>query len=193
MRVKFLSLGLVLAAALAGCATPTTPYQPFVAHGAAGIHGGYSDRQLAPDRYFVSFHGNSMTSRDRVEGYMLYRAAELTLQNGYDWFVLADRNTEHNVRTTVERDPFYSPWYGMGYGYWRPEWNFYSVSHGWSSWSGWGTAPWPDQYYIRQIEAFEATAEIRMHKGAVPAGDPRAIDARRVVAEIGPTIERPGP
>ena len=111
------------AAALGGCMT-ATPYQPYVAEGAAGTHGGYSDQQVAPDRYIVKFHGNEMASRDRVEGYMLYRAAELTLQNGYDYFVPIDRHTEHDIQTYVQPDPFYRPWYGGGYGYWRPYWGY---------------------------------------------------------------------
>lgn len=193
MRMKVLSLSLTLAlAALAACATTPTPYQPYVPHGAKGIHGGYSEQRLAPDRYLVRFHGNSMTSRDRVEGYLLYRAAELTVQNGDDWFLVIDRNTEHNVRTIVEPDPFYHPWYGPAYGYWRPDWSFYSPGFGWRSWYGWGNAPfWTNQYDVRQIEAFETTAEIQMRKGPVPTDQPRAIDARRVIADLGPTIERP--
>lgn len=192
MRLIFVTLSVAIAAALAGCTSPATPYQPFVAYGGHGIHGGYSDQSLAEDRILVRFHGNSMTSRDRVEGYMLYRAAELTVQNGYEWFTLADRNTEHNVRTIVEPDPFYHPWYGGGYGAWRPDWSFYSPGFGWTSWYGWGGAPWPS-YDVRQIEAFETTAEIDMHKGALRAGDPRAIDARKVIADLGPSIERPKP
>ena len=66
---------------------------------AGGVHGGYSEQRLAPDRYIVKFHGNELTSRDRVEGYLLYRAAEVTTQNGYDWFTVVDRRTEHDVRT----------------------------------------------------------------------------------------------
>jgi hypothetical protein len=189
MRKLILSLGLTLACAgLAGCATPETPYQPFVAHGEAGIHGGYSEQRLAADRYLVRFHGNSMTSRDRVEDYMLYRAAELTLQNDDDWFVVIERNTEHNVHTVVERDQLYHPWYGVNYGYWQPEWRFYSSGLGWTSWAG-----SPSEYDVRRIEAFEATAAVQMHKGPVPAGDAHAIDARRVVANLGPTVERPKP
>jgi hypothetical protein len=47
------------------------------------------------------------------------------------------------------------------------------------------------QVDVRRIESFEATADVMMRKGAVPAGEPRAMDARRVIAELGPTIERP--
>ena len=73
MRTKHQIAGgsLVLALILSGCST-ATPYQPYRAETAGGVHGGYSDQQLAPDHYVVRFHGNELTSRDRVEGYMLY-------------------------------------------------------------------------------------------------------------------------
>ena len=129
------ALAALAAAALAACTT-ATPYQPYRPHSAGGIHGGYSEQRLAPDQYRVRFHGNSMTSRDRVEGYMLYRAAELTLQSGYDWLLVVDRNTEHDVRTVVQPDPYYRPWYGPGYGYWRPEWRYYIPGSGWNYWHG---------------------------------------------------------
>ena len=185
---------LALAAtALGGCMT-ATPYQPYVAEGAAGTHGGYSDQQVAPDRYIVKFHGNEMASRDRVEGYMLYRAAELTLQNGYDYFVPVDRHTEHDVQTYVQPDPFYRPWYGGGFGYWRPYWGYYSRGYGWNYWDPWVGGPfWYDRVDVRTVEAFEATAEILLRKGPIPADDPRAIDARKVIAQLGPTIELPKP
>ena len=43
----------------------------------------------------------------------------------------------------------------------------------------------------RRVEAFEATAEIQMRKLPIPANEVRAIDARKVLGDLGPTIERP--
>jgi len=183
-----LAVTLLAAAGIAGCTT-TTPYQPYRPHSAGGIHGGYSDQQLAPDRYLVRFHGNSLTSRDRVEGYMLYRAAQLTVQSGFDWFLVLDRNTEHNVRTIVRPDPFYRPWYGQAYGAWRPYWDVYIPGPGWRSWDA--NRSWNEQFDVRRIEAFETTAEIQMRRAPVPPDAPRAIDARKVLAELGPRIELP--
>jgi hypothetical protein len=182
----FVCVGLVVS-----CAPTPTPYQPYRSHSAGGIHGGYSDEMLGSDELRVRFHGNSMTSRDRVEGYMLYRAAELTLQNGFDWFLVAERNTEHNVRTIVEPDPLYHPWYGPNYGAWSPSWRYYSPGEGWNSWyAGRGDPFFADRVDVRRIEAFEATADILMRRGPVPAGEPRAIDARRVIAALAAGIER---
>ena len=46
---------------------------------------------------------------------------------------------------------------------------------------------------IRTIEKFEATAEIVMRRGAKPADDPVAFDARAVLENLGPRIQRPAP
>jgi hypothetical protein len=62
---------------LAACEMAPTPYQPATASAP-----GYSEMRIENDRYRVSFSGNSSTPRDVVETYMLYRAAELTLQSG---------------------------------------------------------------------------------------------------------------
>jgi hypothetical protein len=179
----------LLAAALAGCMT-ATPYQPYMPENGPGTHGGYSEQQLSPDRFVVRFHGNEMASRERVEGYLLYRAAELTVQHGYDWFVPVTRHTEHDVQTYVHSDPLYSPWYG--YPYWRPYWGYYRGSLGWNYWDPWRGEPfWDSRVDVRTIEAFEASAEIVMHKGAIPADQPSAMEARAVMTKIGPTIELP--
>ncbi|WP_166038057.1 hypothetical protein [Sphingosinicella sp. YJ22] len=179
----------LLAALLAGCMT-ATPYQPEAA--GQRVSGGYSEQRLGPDRYRVHFHGNSMASRDRVEGYMLYRAAELTVQNGYDWFVIVDRHTEHEVETYAVPDPFYRPWYGSRYGYWRPHWRYYRQGHGWTRWHPEVGGPfWTDRLDIRTVERFEADADIVMRRGPIAAGEDRAFDARRVMQDLGPSIERP--
>ena len=102
MKVKAWAVAGAVFALLSGCTT-ATPYQPLGQNRAAS--GGYFEEQIESNRFRVTFSGNSMTSRDTVERYLLYRAAELTRQRGYDWFVMADRNTERRSRTYVDR-PF---------------------------------------------------------------------------------------
>jgi hypothetical protein len=179
-------LAIAMMSGLSACATPT-PYQPYRAEMAGGVHGGYSDIRVAPDRFIVRFHGNSLTPRDQVESYMLYRAAEVTVQNGYDWFLIVDRQIEHDVETYAVPDFPYRPWFGDEYGYWRPSWRYYREGYGW-----YGGYPYlSDKVSIRSIEAFEATGEILMKKGSPPAGEPRAIDARAALQRLGPYIVRP--
>ena len=188
-RSAAIAVGLVLAAGLAACATPT-PYQPNV----PGQHtsGGYSELRLEPDRWRVNFQGNTLTSRETVEGYLLFRSAELTVQQGFDWFEIVDRDTDRKSRTYVEPDPFYHPWYG-GYGYWRPYWRYYGHA-GWHSWDPfWGGPFWADTVDIRTVDKYEAMAEVVMGKGPKPADDPRAFDARAVIDNLRPRIQYPAP
>ena len=182
MRHRFLKpvlLAATAALALSACAT-ATPYGP------AGVNSrfGYSEQRVDADRYRVSFSGNSVTSRDQVEMGLLLRSAELTVENGYDWFSTVNRATDRDTRYQTIGDPFfnrYSP-------FWGPSWRYYGP-RGWSRWNDpfWGR----DDLDVRQIDRYEATTEIVMGRGAKPAGDANAFDAREVIANIGGSVTRP--
>ena len=188
-RSVALALTVALAAALAGCATPT-PYQPNIPGQASS--GGYSEIRVEPNRWRVTFAGNSLTSRETVEGYLLFRAAELTTQQGFDWFSIVDRNTQRSGYTYLDPDPLYHPWYGPGYGYWRPSWRYWGAGPGWRTWDPYFGDPfWADRVDVRTVEKFEATAEVFMGRGAKPADDARAFDARQVIANLQPRIKYP--
>ena len=181
-----LGIGIALASALmlAACTTPT-PYQPLQRDGAAA--GGYSDQQIEPNRFRVSFAGNSMTSRETVETYLLYRAAQLTTERGFDWFLMADRNTERHSNTYVNR-PF-SP---GPFGFWGPSWRYRGAGFGWRSWDPfWGDPFWGNSIDVTTVDRYEATAEIIVGHGAKPADNPRAFDARAVLAAIRPRLQTP--
>lgn len=191
MVKKIAAVALVLAAGLSACATPT-PYQPRAPGRASSA--GYSELRVEPDRWRVTFQGNSLTSRETVESYLLFRAAELTVQQGRDWFAIVDRNTDRHTRTYVDPDPLYSPWYGPRFGYWRPSWRYYGGGFGWRTWDPfWGDPFWADRVDVRTVDRFEASAEIVMHGGPKPADDPAAFDARGVIENLGPRIQRPAP
>ena len=186
MKRTFLTLAAMaaLAGGLAACQT-ATPYQP-LRPGYADA-GGYSDLRLEQDRWRVTFQGNSLTSRETVESYLLYRAAELTVAQGYDWFETVERKTDKHTETYADTDPFGR----YGYG-WHPYWRYYGGGHGWRHWDPfWGDPFWADDIDIQTVEKYEASSEIIMHHGAKPTGDSRAFDARDVTANLGPHIVRP--
>jgi hypothetical protein len=190
-RPRIAALVMVLAGgiAVASCATPT-PYQPAV--GAGQYRTGYSDQQIEGDRYQVSFAGNSITSRETVERYLLYRAAELTLEKGYDNFILVSRDTETKSQTVIDRG-LGPGWGGGPWGYWRPSWRWYRPRFGWRSWDPFFGDPFYDNDFdYRTINRYEATAEIVVGHGAKPTGNVRAFDAHEVVNRLGPTIQMPG-
>ena len=63
---------------LEGCAA--TNYLPL------GSSGGYSETQLAEDTYKVNFKGNENTIAEQASDFSLFRYADLTLANGYQFF-----------------------------------------------------------------------------------------------------------
>lgn len=84
---RLTSLAAVLALiTLAACAKPT-PYQ---AAQTGGGHG-YTEVGIGKDQYRVGFTGNGITTRKTVDLYLLYRAAELTQDKGFDYFIVGDR------------------------------------------------------------------------------------------------------
>ena len=82
---------------LAACASPT-PYQA-----ADGSRRGYTEQQIETNRFRISFDGNSLTDRETVETYLLYRAAELTVEEGYDHFMVVTRATDEAVSCPFSR------------------------------------------------------------------------------------------
>jgi len=184
MKIKTAALvaAIGLAAALSACET-ATPYQPL--RKGAATAGGFADQKLDDNRFRVTFAGNDLTARETVETYLLYRAAELTVAQGFDWFETVDRHTETDRQTYV--DPLYGPGpYGYGWG-WRPSWRYYG-GFGWGGWGPYGRWGGAD---IQTVKKFEASAEIVMRHGPKPEGDARALDARAVMTNLGPKIVLP--
>lgn len=77
------------ALALAACATPAA-YAPARSAGAPG----FVEQRIESDRWRVSFRGSAADPQARVADLALLRAAELTLQSGFDWFRVENRYTE---------------------------------------------------------------------------------------------------
>lgn len=88
MRKIFLVPIGILTFSLLGCATP---YQR------AGFRGGYIDYPINEQTYQITFRGNAYTSSDKVQEYLLYRASELTIANGYKYFII--ENSADNVES----------------------------------------------------------------------------------------------
>lgn len=151
----------MLATVLAACAT-ATPYQ------AMDNGRGYSDQKLESNRYRVRFSGNSLTSRETVQNYLLYRAAELTLAQGADYFITVDRKTDESSRQ------YQTFSFGTGFGHWYMH-PFSSVGVSTTSSSS----------------EFMAEASILTFAGDKPADNPNAFDAHQIKANLEPMIKRP--
>lgn len=160
---RILSLA-ILALALSGCATPT-PYQ-------AGNDqvDGYRDQKLQEQRFRVSFNGNSLTPRETVEIYLLYRAAELTLAQNMDYFIVQQQDTDSKSEYTES-----GPSIGAGFGRRR---SMYSLGVGAST--------------ISESNRYEAIAFITLKSGKAPSDNEDAYDAREIIKNLEPRIRRPG-
>src|SRR5690554_3761321 len=77
MRRIFAVLSLLSGLLLAACATP---YQ------ASGLTGGYSEKEIEPGIWRVTFSGNGHANYETVQTYWLYRSAEVAMEKGYDGF-----------------------------------------------------------------------------------------------------------
>jgi hypothetical protein len=165
--------GLIRAAALAcvaslvACAT-VTPYQP------ADKGYGYAEQRIEKNRFRVSFAGNAETPKQTVETYLLFRAAELTLQSGYDYFVFASDSTDASTRYLQNFEGFYGGW---GPYYWGPR----------SVFGGFGTS------MATPITEYMAQASVVMFAGQKKDSDVHAFDAREVRKNLEPSILRPVP
>lgn len=89
MQLRFIFLSLILLTLfIAGCATS---YHPENWRGY-----GFIEKQLSEQSYLVSFSGNSRTSPTDVQHMLLRRCAELTIQNGFSYFLILDKDSDKN-------------------------------------------------------------------------------------------------
>ena len=178
MGLKFhISTVSLISVILAACASAPT-YRPM----GPGETVGYTDIQLAPNRYRVTFAGSSGTSRAEVEDYLLRRAAEVTTQAGYSSFMFDTRSMEASTyyRTTFDTWAYTfgprfgpQPWYGP---------------YGWY-WSSWHYPPMWDGKFI-PVTHYTAYAEILMLSAEQASDRPDAIPARPILDRFAPILPR---
>jgi len=199
------------AAILAACAT-STPYQPA---SKPGGFDGFSQTLIENDRARVTFGGNSLTERETVENYLLYRSAEIAVERGFDHFTLAERDTEQKTRLrSTGSAGLYDPYFG--YSFYRPRFgwsNRYAFSrfggfHGsrfgrrgfgrrgfarssFGFGSSFGHDPFFNDFDVREITKYRATAEVKFGRGSKPHNKDNAFNAREVLENLAPTITYP--
>jgi hypothetical protein len=100
-RVSRLAL---LALSLTACAT---------GYHSVGSFGGYQDLKVDKNAWTVSFSGNGYTSDERANDFTLLRCAEVTLANGFNFFIITEARrgdavssytTPVDTQTTVSRN-----------------------------------------------------------------------------------------
>jgi hypothetical protein len=83
MRVLLLLVALALGACQTG-------YQPFSTGGIFNVRGGWTHHRLDENSFQVVFTGNRYTPAEKVQASLLYHAAQVTVANGDDYFVIRD-------------------------------------------------------------------------------------------------------
>lgn len=164
--MKTLSISLIAASALTltACAS-LAPYGP-----QTGPRGqGYAEQQIESNRYRITYNGvgNAAPVVDRT----IYRAGELTIARGYDWFEVTQRWIDGRPDRAGGVRPSVSIGAGGGrYG-------------GWST-SGVGVGVGLN---LSGPQPTSSTIEVVMGRGTPPQR-PDVYEARGVVAAIGPRL-----
>lgn len=83
---------LAAAAILAGCATA---YQP------SGATGGFEEMRIDAETYRIRASGNALVSLSRMNDYVLLRASEIALQQGYSHFRILTSSGRYDTLTTT--------------------------------------------------------------------------------------------
>ncbi len=167
MRSGIANLVWLSAVAAIGCATP---YQQ------SSFRGGYSDTRIDSNTVMVSFKGNGFTGRQKVESYLLYRCAEVTLNDGYDYFVLASEDTESKHGYSSTPSTFASTTSAS------------AIATGNSAFGQAQTFGTLNPGHTFTYTKYGGEAVIKMFKGKKPGDDPRAYDAHEVKQYLGPQI-----
>jgi len=184
---------------LMACAT-ATPYQ---AASEPGGFDGFSQQLIENDRARITFGGNSLTNRDTVENYLLYRAAEMAVERGFEAFTLQERDVEEKTRVRVSpginssfgHDPYF------GYSFYRPRrgWSpYYRFSRfnsfrrgGRLGYSGFND-PFFQDYDVREVTKYRATAEVKFGRGfGSESENARTFNAREVLQNLSGAIQFP--
>jgi hypothetical protein len=144
--------------ALAACATEPTKYGPALDNKAAG----YREQRIENERYRVTFLANADLKPPQVEDLAMRRAAEITLQNGAQWFTVVTRSTDLASGQNTPSGP--------------------TVGIGGSTGSfGSGVGVGLGFNFGSDTRRYQTTMEILLGRGAKP-GDPNAYDAQQVLA-----------
>ncbi len=105
INLKRILLALGIGVFIGGCATP---YQK------AGFGGGFTEIQLSQNVWQIYFRGNGQTTLKKATDFCLLRSAELTLENGYKYFTVTDKDSKIESSTFTSKVHVFSDGTTMG-------------------------------------------------------------------------------
>jgi hypothetical protein len=107
LRTKTISA--VITACVIGLGACATPYQEM------GFTGGVSATQLTGDTFQIVAKGNGYTGSSVIERYALRKAAEVTVANGYDLFLIASAVDRSRVSGFATNSQYNGNGYSSGF------------------------------------------------------------------------------
>lgn len=140
---------------------------------------GYSSQIIEKDRYRVNYTGDTDQSAAQVQNLALLRAAELTMENGGDWFEIVNDETSKDVDIDQRLAT-------RGY---RTRPNVVRQC----GLLGCTTRAYPvtvleEELATTERVAFDHTIEIVVHEGTKPADNLRAYNAVETAANLRKTL-----
>jgi hypothetical protein len=173
MSTKSWVLFMILVLGLSSCATK------YAQRGSWPDMYGYRDEPVDGSTYQISFYGNSATPVSDVNRYALFRAAEITIEKGFDYFVVID--AQHDATTN-------SSTMAMAGGHST------SIEHAVDPQTGQmvpvAVTTSNPEYMTSTTTEHSVMKTIRMFKGVRPADNAAAYDAKSMLTVMGPTINR---
>ena len=160
---------------------PTPPPPDTLPMVPAAKPGVYSQQTVNPTRFRLTVTGKTFTSREAIEKYLAYRAAELTLAQKGTWFTLVESRQKGDAGPEpVNDDPARAgKRYSFRMAYWRPLWRYKTAgSPDWTVWSPFsGQAFFAEGKDPKTITDFEVSAEIVVRKGTMDGANPLGFEA----------------
>jgi len=144
--------------------------------------GVFTQQQRGQGRFHLVLSGRHFTSREAIENYLAWRAAELAAEQKAIWFSFVEQRGKGDAVPVPKRDSN-----GMRYSFrlafFRPVWRYQTVAAPsvWKSWSPFsGARFWAEGLEAGAITRFEVSADIVLHKGQVEDDNPLAFDGEAV-------------
>ncbi len=142
---------------------------------------GYTERQIGPERYQVVFAGNHKTRRETAHQYVLFRAAQLADQEGFQYVAINDQTQRIERYGDLRSRPTQRVDLGLEDGY--------GGSGGSSSRNG------GDDDQIRStVERYQAILDVSFYqdKASIPSTNKEVYQTDEVLKDLGKLIEYEG-
>jgi hypothetical protein len=163
---------------------------PMVPAAGPGI---FASQKKGASGFHLVLTGHKFTSRDEIEKYLAYRAAELTMAQKANWFTFTEVRVKSDAVAAPKRDVG-GKRYSFRMEYWRPVWRYKMAGDStWKNWSPFsGAAFFADGVDPKTIAAFEVSADVTLRNGPMDDANPLAFEAGAVsdllVNQVSPPV-----